>query len=482
MKQDAETSGNFLSEGTEEEFGRGAEISTTAFLIFGLLTFWIYTVWSYHRLVQDHLTSRLRHFSRTLNPSQLPAETRTLFETLVEKGFSYSQSPKYICTLLYFCSMALLVGLLAHKSLTGNLAYKFDFVVVGLAALLFCGSTIFFLTWVCRTMRSHEYHELLLLKMSQNPDDFRWVQPSSIFTKRWNRNQSWIALFLVISIPMTLSPAVGVEHFYASLASHPGWPDVIAIGWVAGLLLFAGIFHLWGSHLLINMYNGHLRIEDLNRQHGTARSQWISERSTSVLSEPGIDEMGAVTEKLLPERALAAIMITDMVGFSKEMELDEERGYTKLLKHNQIIRRNIAKNNGEELKTMGDAFLVRFKSAVQAVKAALSIQSDFSDYNTGKEVGDVIMVRIGIHIGDVLIMGGDILGNGVNVAARIEPLAEPGGICISADVYNIVRRSIDIKAFSLGKKELKNIREVPEIYKIVLESVRSQLRERNGDL
>ncbi len=172
---------------------------------------------------------------------------------------------------------------------------------------------------------------------------------------------------------------------------------------------------------------------------------------------------------MYPDRALAAIMLTDIVGFSKEMEDNEERTYSKLLIHNEMIRKSISKNRGEEIKTIGDAFLVRFKSTVDAVKAAMNIQNQFLRYNKDKKDVDQILVRIGIHIGDLLIEDNDVFGNGINVASKIEPLAEPGGICISADAYNVVKKSIDIKVLSLGIKELKNIKDSPEIFKILID-------------
>jgi adenylate cyclase len=229
---------------------------------------------------------------------------------------------------------------------------------------------------------------------------------------------------------------------------------------MAGIFMSAAIFHLWGTKLLIDMYNGHLKIEAINR-HGLS----ISVQSQSESSET------KKSGRLTPERMLAAIMMTDMVGFSKEMETNEQDTYLKLLKHNEIIRKNILQNWGQEIKTIGDAFLVRFNSAVDAIKAAMNIQTEFSEYNRDKSRDDQIRIRIGIHIGDILIMGKDVIGNGVNIAARIEPLAEPGGICISADTYNMIKKSIDIKVLSLGKKELKNITDSPEIYKILLESI-----------
>jgi DNA-binding response OmpR family regulator len=176
-------------------------------------------------------------------------------------------------------------------------------------------------------------------------------------------------------------------------------------------------------------------------------------------------------EKLLdnhPDRELSAIMMTDIVGFSKEMENNEEHTYSKLLVHNEIIRKSISKNRGEEIKTIGDAFLIRFKSAVDAVEAGMKIQNQFLKYNKDGKKDDQILVRIGIHVGDVLMKDNDVFGNIINIASKIEPLADPGGICISEDAYNIVKKSMGFDTLSLGKKELKNIKDPPEVFKILM--------------
>ena len=171
----------------------------------------------------------------------------------------------------------------------------------------------------------------------------------------------------------------------------------------------------------------------------------------------------------IPDRTLSAIMMTDIVDFSKKMGNDEEHAYLKLLRHNEIIRKAISENRGKEIKTIGDAFLVKLKSAVDAVKLAMNIQQELSEYNKGRQPEDQIIIRIGIHIGDILVTDDDVFGNGVNIASRIEPLADPGGICISADVYNVVKRSVDIKVSNLGMKNLKNIKDPMEVYKICIE-------------
>jgi len=267
---------------------------------------------------------------------------------------------------------------------------------------------------------------------------------------------------------MTISPLIAVKHFYIIIDSGRSLDNIIIL-WQILLYTCAAIFHIWGTRLLINIFNGHLRIENFNRKSLKFNEKWSSEINNSVLNTLP-DKNSLNIGDLVPKRTLAAIMITDIVGFSKEMEKNEEYMYNKLLKHNEIIRRIIKYNNGYEIKTIGDAFLIKFESAVNAVKAGMNIQNKLSDYNKHMEPCDKIVVRIGIHIGDILMMDGDIIGNGVNIASRIEPLAEPGGICISADVYNIIKKSIDVKVVNIGKKELKNIQDVPEIYRILVES------------
>ncbi|MCP4687581.1 MAG: adenylate/guanylate cyclase domain-containing protein, partial [Desulfobacterales bacterium] len=171
----------------------------------------------------------------------------------------------------------------------------------------------------------------------------------------------------------------------------------------------------------------------------------------------------------VPGRRHYAIMLTDIVGFSQGMEVDEDHAYLKLLKHNEIIRGAISKNNGDEIKTIGDAFLVRFKNAADAVRASIEIQHRLAAFNLHKEMPERIMIRIGIHIGDIMITEDDVFGTGVNIASRVEPLAEPGGVCITKDVYDAVRSALKIRTRPLGPRKLKNIKEPVEIYRVRIE-------------
>jgi adenylate cyclase len=119
-------------------------------------------------------------------------------------------------------------------------------------------------------------------------------------------------------------------------------------------------------------------------------------------------------------RKLAAIMFTDIVGFSRQMGADEARMLRLLEVHNQLIQRAVAERYGIVIKTVGDAFLVEFPSVVHAVQCAQQIQNQFRTHNTEKEKAEQIHVRIGIHLGDIVQRDGDVFGDGVNIAARLQ--------------------------------------------------------------
>ncbi len=169
-----------------------------------------------------------------------------------------------------------------------------------------------------------------------------------------------------------------------------------------------------------------------------------------------------------PKHKLSAIMFTDMTGFSRKMG-ESERLTLKLLRdHNRIIRFLVRKHHGEIIKSTGDGFLMDFGSAVEAVQCALEAQERLQRYNLGKAEEEHIVVRIGINLGEVRIVDEDLFGDEVNIAARIQTLAEPGGICISRDVYDHVKSKLSIVAVNLGPKDLKNITHKVEIYKILV--------------
>ncbi len=169
-------------------------------------------------------------------------------------------------------------------------------------------------------------------------------------------------------------------------------------------------------------------------------------------------------------RKLAAIMFTDMVGFSRQMGADEARTLRLLTAHNLIVQQAVAEYSGHVIKTVGDAFLVDFPSVVNAVQCAQQIQSQFRTHNTEKETNEQIHLRIGIHSGDIVQRDGDVFGDGVNVASRLQALAEPDTICISHIVYQEVEKKLSLgTVVSLGRPKLKNIAQRQQVYLLLSE-------------
>src|SRR2546427_11343186 len=125
-----------------------------------------------------------------------------------------------------------------------------------------------------------------------------------------------------------------------------------------------------------------------------------------------------------------------------------------LAEHNRLLRSVFPKYNGREVKTIGDSFLVEFSSALEAVRCAVAMQQDIHERNLSLPTEDGIGLRIGIHVGDVIHSGGDILGDAVNVSSRIQPLAETGGICISEQVYDQVRNKVEFPFQRVERKVL----------------------------
>lgn len=169
------------------------------------------------------------------------------------------------------------------------------------------------------------------------------------------------------------------------------------------------------------------------------------------------------------ERRLAAVMFTDIVGYTAVSQRDEKHALEVLESHNDMLRPIFAKHGGNEVKTMGDSFLVEFASALAATECAIEIQQTLAEVN--KDMGgSSIMVRIGVHLGDVIRRGNDIFGDAVNIASRIQPLAEPGGICVSEEVYSVIRNKIPYAIEMVPAVSLKNVELPMNVYMIASQS------------
>ncbi|MGD9675686.1 MAG: adenylate/guanylate cyclase domain-containing protein [Candidatus Bipolaricaulia bacterium] len=173
-------------------------------------------------------------------------------------------------------------------------------------------------------------------------------------------------------------------------------------------------------------------------------------------------------------RQLAAIMLTDIVGYTALTQVDEALTLALLEEHASLLRPLFAEHSGREIKGTGDGFLVEFPSALEAVRCAIEIQRALHERNSAVPLDRTIQVRIGVHLGDVVHRGNDIFGDGVNITARIEPLAEPGGICLSRQVYDAVWNKVDLRMTSLGKRALKNVRVPIEVYGMELPWMRDE--------
>jgi adenylate cyclase len=167
-------------------------------------------------------------------------------------------------------------------------------------------------------------------------------------------------------------------------------------------------------------------------------------------------------------RKLAAIMFTDIVGFTALSQSDEAQALEVLERHNRLLRPFFPKFNGREIKTIGDSFLVEFDSALDGTNCAIEIQKFLHDYNISTREDWKIKLRIGIHLGDVVRRGEDIVGDAVNIASRIEPLAEPEGVCVSEQVFDQVHNKISYAVEQLDTTELKNVRFQTNVYSILL--------------
>jgi TolB-like protein len=166
------------------------------------------------------------------------------------------------------------------------------------------------------------------------------------------------------------------------------------------------------------------------------------------------------------ERRLAAILAADVAGYSRLMGTDEAGTAQALREHRAAADPLIAQHGGRIVKTTGDGMLIEFGSVVGAVQCAIGLQKLAAERNTGLPDESRMEWRIGIHLGDVLVEGDDILGDGVNIAARLEGIAEPGGICISEDAFRQVRGKVEVEFADIGEQSLKNIARPLRVYRI----------------
>src|SRR5262244_2524912 len=172
-----------------------------------------------------------------------------------------------------------------------------------------------------------------------------------------------------------------------------------------------------------------------------------------------------------PVRRLTAILAADVAGYSRLMGADEEGTHERLQGHlRELVDPKIAEHRGRIVKSTGDGFLAEFPSVVDGVRCAVEIQRGMAERNTAISASEQIEFRIGVNLGDVIAEGEDIFGDGVNIAARLEALAEPGGICVSRVVRDQVRDRLDYSFEDMGEHQVRNIARALRVYRIALDT------------
>ena len=172
----------------------------------------------------------------------------------------------------------------------------------------------------------------------------------------------------------------------------------------------------------------------------------------------------------MEKRRLGAIMFTDVVGYTAMSSRDEGSALELLKKLRAMLNLVFPRFEGRVVKTMGDGFLVEFASAVEAVNCAVEVQGEMARFNSSSGLGKQVKVRVGIHVGDVVHSGGDVLGDAVNVASRVEAEAPPGGICVTRQVADQVEGKVKWRLDSMGTRELRNLPNPVELYAVQTEA------------
>ena len=193
-------------------------------------------------------------------------------------------------------------------------------------------------------------------------------------------------------------------------------------------------------------------------------------RGQPIIIRPRAVQEAPLLAKERIERKLAAILAADIAGYSRLMGADEERTLARLKAHRrEHIDPKISEHRGRIVKTTGDGILIEFPSVIEAVSCAVAVQRGIAERNAGTPEEQRITFRVGVNLGDIIVEDGDIHGDGVNIAARLEGIAEPGGICISEDAFRHVRGKVDVEFADVGEQSLKNIARPLRVYRVLLQ-------------
>lgn len=176
------------------------------------------------------------------------------------------------------------------------------------------------------------------------------------------------------------------------------------------------------------------------------------------------------------ERKLAAILAADVAGYSRLMEVDEEGTLSALRSHREVVEGLIATHRGRVFSGAGDSIIAEFPSAVEAINCAVEIQQEMDERNESVPKDRRLEFRIGLNIGDATAEGGNLRGDGLNIAVRVQELAEAGGICVARNVYSQARHKVAVAFESLGQHDVDNITVPVSVYRVLLDETRRRPR------
>lgn len=216
-------------------------------------------------------------------------------------------------------------------------------------------------------------------------------------------------------------------------------------------------------------------IEDLTN-YGLLRRTTIEGETTYNTTPRGLEfldtywKMNGFLETFdeTPTRGLVAIMFADIAGYTALTQRNERRALDLLEEYRALTRQVLPRFHGREVKTVGDGFLVEFTSALEASQCAVELQRRMHARNQGVRVEDRLFVRIGVHVGDIERRGSDILGDAVNIGSRVYAIAEPGGVCITRQVFDQVWNKLGNHLSEVGKRDVKNLEFPIEVFSIDL--------------
>ena len=178
-------------------------------------------------------------------------------------------------------------------------------------------------------------------------------------------------------------------------------------------------------------------------------------------------------------RKLSTIFCADVAGYSRLMDADEAGTMDRLRQYRLAMRGLIERHDGRVVNTWGDAVIAEFASPVEAVRAAVEVQHELADRNNGVPEDRCMRFRIGVNLGDVMVEGDDLYGDGVNIAARLQALSEPGGVVVSGTIHDLVRKKFDVGFEFVGAQAVKNIDEPVPSYRVVLDGTPAPIPAKN---